>query len=138
VQCAGWQPIALAGDAQRQQDQGDGRRHGEAEPGGQRTAVAGVRQPQRHAHLTARRSGQELAERHQIGILDLAQPAAFPDELLLQEAQMRHRPTEGDAAQLQEGQEDAERAPVRLPHHCDHDVMPTGYARMGSTGRATA
>ena len=50
--------------------------------------------------------GQELGQRHEIGVLRLPQPPASLDELRAEEPQVRHGAAEGGHAQSQEGPAD--------------------------------
>ncbi len=60
--------------------------------------------PNRNCHLTRGRSGQELAERHQIGEVRRAEPFSAGDELGVEIAEMRHRPTEAGESKAQENE----------------------------------
>ena len=87
--------IAMAGNAERKQDQSNRRRQRKARPGSQRSGVAGPGQPQRHADLAAGRPRQELTQRHQIGVAALGHPLPSRDEFLAKVAQMGDRPAKG-------------------------------------------
>ena len=54
---------------------------GEPDPGGEGPRQPGAEQPDRHSHLAAGRTGEELAEGHQIGVGALVQPAPADDVL---------------------------------------------------------
>jgi hypothetical protein len=105
VQCARRQQLAMAGKPEREQDHGERRGQREAGPGGQRAAVAVSGNADRHTHLAAGRSRQELAQRDQIGVSTLAEPAPAGDELVAEIAEMRDRAAERGQAQAQEDQE---------------------------------
>ena len=72
---------------------------------GQGAQRAGPHQAQREADLAGGRAGQELAQRHQIGIAGLVHPASPGNELVAEIAQMRDRPAKGRDAEFQEGAE---------------------------------
>ncbi|MNE73756.1 hypothetical protein D3C80_1697840 [compost metagenome] len=109
--------LTEASDTQRKEHQRQGRRHSETKPGRQRARVTRARQPQRHTDLTAGRAGQKLAERHQIGITALTQPAATADELIAKVAKMGNRPTKRGQTQAQENQKDLQRAAIVVEVH---------------------
>ena len=48
--------------------------------------------------------GQELAERHQIGVLAFIQPAPPHHDLVAEIAQMRYRPAKGRQPEFEKGQ----------------------------------
>ena len=79
-------------------------------PGRERARQAGAQQADRDADLAAGRAGQELAERDDIGIGCLVEPAAARDELVAEIAEMRDRAAEGGQAEPQEDEEDPPRA----------------------------
>ena len=70
------QGVAGLGEAQGERDERDGRGQGEAGPGGEGARVTSAREADGHADLAAGRAGQKLAQRYQIGIAVLVQPAA--------------------------------------------------------------
>ncbi len=82
------------------------RRHGEGEPRRQpaQQAVA-AQDADREADLAGSRSGQELAERNDIGIAAFAQPFPALDEFAPEVTEMRDRPAERGEAQFGEGGE---------------------------------
>ena len=94
VQHASRHGIAIAGDTQRKEDQGNRGGQGEAQPGSQRARIARTRQPQRHAHLAAGRPRKELAQGDQIRIAALAQPVPTHHELVAEVAQVSDRAAE--------------------------------------------
>src|SRR5580704_9925649 len=53
----------------------------QAGPGGERTAVPGTHETESEYHLAARRTWEELAQPHNIGIRCFVKPAAAYDEL---------------------------------------------------------
>ena len=99
------QPGPVA-DTEREEDQGDGGRQREPQPGGQRPQPAGAPEAERHADLTACRAGQELAEGDKIGVVPVIQPLPAVDELAAEISQMGHRPTKGGQPQTEKGQHD--------------------------------
>ena len=80
--------------AQRQRDQEQGRWQREAQPGEHRARPAAALQANGKAHLAAGRAGQKLAQRHQLGIGRIRQPAAAFDEFGAEVTQVRDRPAE--------------------------------------------
>jgi hypothetical protein len=54
----------------------------------ERTAVASAQQANGDAHLAARRPGQELGERHQVGVRSFIEPSTALDELGAEVAEM--------------------------------------------------
>ena len=65
--------------------------------------IAGAHQADREAGLARRRAGQELAQRDEVGIGALVEPAPALDELGAEVAEMRDRPAEAGQPQSQEG-----------------------------------
>jgi hypothetical protein len=59
----------------------------------------------REDHLAAGRAGQKLAQRHQIAISGIVQPAAYVHELLAEISQVRDRTAEGNQPEFQKGLE---------------------------------
>ena len=110
VQHPGRNRVAVVGNAQREQDQRDGRRQGESGPCRQRAGIAAPRQAHGHADLAAGRAGQELAERDQVGVAALGQPASPRDEFISEVSQMGNRTAEGSQTQAQEDPEYVPRA----------------------------
>ena len=82
----------------------DRRGQREADPGGGRSRIAGARQAKRHADLARSRTGEKLAERDEIGVSRLAEPAPAHHELLAEVAQMRDWAAEGGQAELEKGE----------------------------------
>ena len=66
----------------------------EREPCGKHTACACAHEAKSHADLAARRTGQKLTQRHQIGISPVVEPATLFDHFRTEIAQMRDRPAE--------------------------------------------
>ena len=87
-----------------------GDRRGQREPGPRREAakITGAHEADRKPCLAARRAGQELAERNEIGVSALVEPAALDDERVAEIAEMRDRPTEASQAEFQEDAENLE------------------------------
>lgn len=75
------QPAPLL-NAERKQDQQQGRRQGKAQPGRQGARPARTPQTQRKADLAARRSWQKLAQRDLIGIAAVIDPPSPFEEFL--------------------------------------------------------
>lgn len=107
---AGIEGTAKEEDAITRRDHGDGRGSREAEPGGERASVAGPHQAEAHADLAAGGPRQKLAQRDEIGIGGVVQPAAAHDEGLAEIAEMGDRPAEGGQAQAQEYEKGRPRA----------------------------
>ena len=95
-----------AAHGQASADEQNGRWQREAHPRPQRATDACAPESDPHPHLRARRTGQELGQRHEIGVLRLPQPPASLDELRPEEPQVRHGAAEGGHAQSQEGPAD--------------------------------
>ena len=92
-----------------EQRHGGRRRQGEPRPGSEAAKVSGAHEPDREAGLAAGRTRQKLAERNQIGIGALVEPAAPDDELTAEIAEMRDRPAETGQAELEKDTQDLER-----------------------------
>ena len=92
------------GRAESEGHQQRGGRQRETRPRSQRTQRPGPPQPQRETCLARCRPRQELAQRHQVGIFGLAQPAAAQHELGAEIAQMRDGAAKGGQSQLEEGE----------------------------------
>ena len=105
MQRAGRHRGAIVGEAQGEQDQGDGRRQRKPDPGGDRPAITCAGQAQGNADLTAGRAGKELAQGDQFGVTALAQPTPPGDELVAKIPKVRNRAAEGSKPQAQENQE---------------------------------
>src|SRR5215470_3285282 len=86
-------------------DHRERRGQGEAEPGGERAGNAAAQHANDDADLAARRSGQELAERHDVSIVLFAQPAPAIDELGAKEPEMGDRAAEARQAETKEDEE---------------------------------
>ena len=69
-------------EAQAEGDHQDRRRQGETDPRGKRPPYPSAPQPERKAHLAARRTGEELTQRKKVTVVPLAQPLAPGDELV--------------------------------------------------------
>ena len=95
-----------------ERDERDRRRQGEAEPRREPAEQAGAHHAERDPDLAARRAGQELAERDEVGVGALVEPAAPHDELVAEIAEVRDRPAERGEAQAQRGAEDLEQGRV--------------------------
>ncbi|GMV55002.1 MAG: hypothetical protein AMXMBFR6_08070 [Betaproteobacteria bacterium] len=97
--------ISVTREAERKQHHDDGRRQRESGPRGQRATVATTPHAQPHARLTARRPGQQLAQRNQVGITRFVEPASTNDEFVAEIAEVRDRPTKRGQTQPQKDQE---------------------------------
>jgi hypothetical protein len=89
-----------------EQEQQRCRRQSERHKGNHRAEPTSPDQSQREAELTARRTGQELAQRHELCVLRVINPAPAGDELTVHVPQVRDRPTERGQAEFQECDED--------------------------------
>jgi hypothetical protein len=69
-----------------EQNHRDGGRQGEAEPCRERPRITGARETDRNPDLAAGGSRQELAERDQIDVALLVEPATAHDEFLVEVA----------------------------------------------------
>ncbi len=96
--------IAQAGRQESEPRHQGGGRQGKARPGGQRAQAAGSPQSDQKSGLTARRSGQELAERHDVGIVFLGQPSPLVDEGAAKIAEVGDGAAEGGQTQPQKRQ----------------------------------
>ena len=119
----------------------DGRGKREAQPGRERATIARAHQANREPDLAARRAGQELAERNEIGEGAFVEPAALDDEGAPEVAQMRDGPAEARQA---ESEEDAQHfeggaGPFStriIPHRSGHPLRTTPLR--GTTGHRNA
>jgi hypothetical protein len=100
-------------------DERQRRRQGEPDPRRQSAEPTGSAQPERHAHLAAGRPRQELAERDQVGVAAIVQPAAPLDKLAAEIAQMRDRPAERREAK---------------PDKCSQDLQRRAFGRRAGCG----
>jgi hypothetical protein len=105
---SGSERTAKRGRAKGEQHERDGRRQRESGPCREATKISGAHQPDGKADLTARRPGQELAQRDQIGIGLFVEPAAARDELVTEISDMRDRPAERAQAKLEKDQQNLE------------------------------
>ena len=80
-----------------------------ADPCSEATEIAAPHQPNGKADLTAGRSRQELAQRHEIGIGMLVKPASLDDELLTEVSNVSDRPAKAADAEFAEGKQHFER-----------------------------
>ena len=87
--------IAKRADAVAEGHHGDRRRQRESDPGRQGSGIPAAQQADGETHLARGRPGQELAERDQIGVAVIVEPAPPVHELLAEIAEMRHRSAEG-------------------------------------------
>ena len=88
-----------------EQDQRQRRGHRKPDPGGQRARQTGAQDAEAHADLAARRAGQELAQRDDIGIAVLVEPFAALDAFGAEIAEMRDRPAKAGQTEPQKGPE---------------------------------
>ena len=79
---------------QSEQDEGDRGWKREAEPGGDPAHHPGTSRPDQDPDLAAGRAGQQLAERHEVGVGRLVEPAATLDVLAPEVAEVGDRSTE--------------------------------------------
>ena len=100
--------IAQLRDAQRERHHEQHRRQREAHPRQEHAQVPGALQADRHTHLARRRPGQELAQRHQVGVLLVRKPLPLLHEFVAEIPQVRRRPAERGAAEAEEDSEDAQ------------------------------
>jgi hypothetical protein len=113
MQPAGTGGVAERADAVAEQHHGDGRRQRESDPSRQRSGVAATQQADGDTHLARGRPGQELAERDQIGVALVVEPAAAVDELFAKIAEMRDRSAEGGQPEPKERGQDFTPASAR-------------------------
>ena len=71
--------------------------------------IAGPHQPDRKSDLAGGRTGQKLAQRHQIDVSLFIEPAPAHDEFFAEIPDMRDRPAEAADAELEENEQDFER-----------------------------
>jgi hypothetical protein len=100
------------GESQQQDDRGQS----EGEPGGDAAPIAGAQLADGDADLARGRAGEKLAERHQVGIGRIVEPAAALDQFGTEIAQMRHRAAEAGEAQQQKDAKDLGDAVPALLH----------------------
>lgn len=93
------------GDKESETDQADGRGQCEANPGSQRSGPSGAAQAKRDGDLAAGRSGQELAQRNQVRVSVVVEPATALDELTAEETQVGQWAAERSQAEAKEGQQ---------------------------------
>ncbi len=84
----------------------DGGRQREAGPCRQTAEISGTHEADGKADLTARRAGQKLAQRDEIGIGLFVEPAAAHDELVAEISDMRDRSAEAGQAKLEKDEQD--------------------------------
>ena len=113
VQPAGAGRVAERADAVAEQHHGDGRRQREADPGRQGSGIAAAQKADGDAHLARGRPGQELAERDQVGVALVVEPAPPVHELLAEIAEMRDRSAEGGQPEPKERGQDFTPASAR-------------------------
>ena len=101
----GQRPVK-AGRRKGKGHQQHGRWQCEGRPGCQRAQRTGAPQAQRKADLARGRTGQELAERHEVCIGRLIEPLAAQHQFVAEIAQMGDGPAKGGEAQLEEGNKD--------------------------------
>jgi hypothetical protein len=116
-------PAAAAFRSQRRRAIGetghqDRRGQRERHPGGKQSRIARALQPDRHADLAGGRAGQELAERHEIGIGLIADPVPALHECLAEISEMGDRSTERGQAKAEEDAEDLRDRPSAICHPC--------------------
>ena len=84
----------------------NGRRKGEPEPGREGTLPPGPFPADHQADLAAGRTGQKLAQRHDIRIVGIVDPLSPGHEFILKISKMGDRAAKRSATELQEGAED--------------------------------
>src|SRR5690348_15529314 len=82
-----------------EQHEGDGGGKRESDPRREPTEVARPHEADRESDLAAGGSRQELAERHQVCVGRLVEPAAAHDELVAEISDVRNRPAEAGQAE---------------------------------------
>ena len=92
-----------------EENEKNGGRQRESGPGGKAAESAGTHQSEREPDLAARRAGQELAQRDEIGIGLLVEPAPAHHEFVAEIADMSDRTAEAADPQFEEDQQDLER-----------------------------
>jgi hypothetical protein len=96
---------AKQGRAKRKHHERDRRGQREAGPCRQSAEISGAHQPDGKADLTARRTGQKLAQGDEIGIGLFVEPAAPRDELVAEISDMRDRSPEAGQAKLEKDEQ---------------------------------
>ena len=81
--------VVEAAEGVGEDDHQDGRGQGEAEPREERAQRARAQESDRDADLAARRAGQRLAERHDVGVRRFVEPLPPHDVLASEVAEMR-------------------------------------------------
>jgi hypothetical protein len=137
VQPAGAGGIAERVDAVAEQHHGDGRRQRESDPGRQGSRIPAAQQADGDTHLARGRPRQELAERDQVGVALVVEPAPPAHELLAEIAEMRDRSAEARQPEPKEHGEDFERASAGTPI-CGGDVLARRHRRRLIAGRTAA
>jgi hypothetical protein len=94
VQPCNMRYVSEAAHAVGEGDERERRRHGEAEPCRKSARQTGAQHAENDADLTARRPGQELAERDDIATGRFIEPLAALHEFGAEITQMRYRPAE--------------------------------------------
>ena len=102
VQPAGARKRAEPRYPEREQHHRDCRRHGEADPCGERACKARAHQPDADPDFAAGGARQELAERHEVEIGALVEPAPALNQILAKIAEMSDRAAERRETQPQE------------------------------------
>jgi hypothetical protein len=116
----------------------DRRRQRESNPCREAAKITGAHETKREPDLAACRPRQELAQRHQIGVSLLAEPAPFDDELLPEIADVRDWAAEAAYAELRESAQNLERGPGSLMifdrhagrHSVHRDATNGAFARI--------
>jgi hypothetical protein len=94
--------IAQRSDAIAEQHQRDHGRQREAGPGGECARIAGTQKAEHDTDLAARRSRQELRQRHQVDMGFLVGPFSVHDKFPVEIAEMGDRAAEARRAEAQE------------------------------------
>lgn len=102
---AGGDGAAEHGGSPGERDEKDGGGKGESEECGERAEHSGPLEPHREAHLARGRTGEELAERHEIGVRPVVHPLPAHDEVVTEVPEVRDGPTERGEAETKEGEE---------------------------------
>lgn len=119
------------GEGEHDQSRGQG----EGGPGRECAERPGAQEPECEADLARSRAWKELAERDQIGIARLVDPAAAHYELVAKVAEMRNWPAKGGDTELQEGPEHLAGRAARLILERDLAGHPRRPAQRALTHR---
>jgi hypothetical protein len=96
-------------DGEPEYDERDSGRQGKTHPRHHPAKETRPQNADRDPELAAGRSGQELAERHELGIGDLVEPAPAQHVLVPEISKVRDRSAEGGEPEAQRDRQDLER-----------------------------